>query len=257
MSKVAIVTGSAQGIGRAIALRLAADGYDIALNDVIAQESKLKALAEDIHALGHRTVLVLADVSDEPSVEKMVNDTVAVLGSVDVMVANAGICQLASLLDSTPEHWDKHQAVNLRGAFLCFKHAAKQMIRQGHGGRIIGGSSVAGHSGTPMVAAYSASKGGIRSLTHAAAREWGQHGITVNSYAPGVIVTELTLGMYGEAFLEEQKKSAALGDNGTPEDVAGLVSFLASKDARFITGQSVGISFGVEVTMGHLMPTLS
>jgi meso-butanediol dehydrogenase/(S,S)-butanediol dehydrogenase/diacetyl reductase len=244
MSKVAIITGAAQGIGKAIALRLATDGYDIALNDIPAQEQKLSLLAAEIHALGRKTVIVLADVSDEPAVEKMVADTVAALGAVDVMVANAGISQPAPLLLTTAEHWDKHLSVNLRGAFLCFKYAAKQMIAQGGGGRIIGGASLASYSGMPMIGAYSASKGGIRTLTHSAAREWGSHGITVNSYAPGVIVTELTLGSYGEAVLEEQKKSAALGDNGSPEDVAGLVSFLASKDARFITGQTIMIDGG-------------
>ncbi|KDR74418.1 hypothetical protein GALMADRAFT_250346 [Galerina marginata CBS 339.88] len=244
MSKVAIVTGAAQGIGKAIALRLAKDGYDVGLNDIAAQENKLADLVEEIHALGRKAVLVPANVSDELAVEKMVSDTVAALGGLDVMVANAGICQLAPLLLTTVEHWDKHQSVNLRGAFLCFKYAAKQMIQQDRGGRIIGGASLAAYSGIPMGAAYSASKGGMRTLTHSAAREWGPNGITVNSYAPGVILTELTLGMYGEVFLEEQKKSAALGDNGTPEDVAGLVSFLASKDARFITGKTIVVDGG-------------
>ncbi|TDL14899.1 NAD(P)-binding protein [Rickenella mellea] len=216
--RVAIITGAAQGIGKAIALRLAADGFDIGLNDLPSEEQvqKLKAVSDQIQALGRKACIVAADVSIESAVEGMLKDVM-----------------------STPvEQWDEIQGVNLRGVFLCFKHAAKQMLEQNRGGRLIGGGSLGGFSGLPMGSAYAASKAGMRALTHSAARELGPSGITVNTYAPGVVVTDLTLRNYGAEFLEQQKGSCAIGDHGTPEDVAALVSFLASKESRFITGES-------------------
>ncbi|THH05222.1 hypothetical protein EW146_g4639 [Bondarzewia mesenterica] len=245
---VAIITGAAQGIGKAVALRLAADGFDIGLNDLPSesQVQKLNAVSDEIKSLGRKVSIVAGDVSDESVVENMVKDVVSALGGLDVMVANAGICELASLVTTSAEQWDETQGVNLRGVFLCFKHAAKQMLEQGRGGRIIGGGSLGGFSGLPMGSAYAASKAGMRALTHSAARELGPSGITVNTYAPGVVVTELTLRNYGAAFLEQQKASCAIGDHGTPEDIAALVAFLASKESRFITGQTVSISLLTE-----------
>ncbi|KAF9459221.1 NAD(P)-binding protein [Collybia nuda] len=241
---VAIVTGAAQGIGRAIALRLALDGFNVGVNDIISQQDKLESLSAEIRALGREACIVPADVSDEVSVEKMIKDVVSNLGGVDVMVSNAGICELSPIVNTTSQQWDKHQNVNLRGTFLCFKYAAIQMIEQGRGGSIIGGSSLAGFSGIPMGSAYAASKAGMRTLTHTAAREWGRNKITVNSYAPGMFAAKFLLRLLlpdvSHYLLiistRQQKNVSAMGENGAPEDIAGLVSFLASKDARFITG---------------------
>ncbi|TDL26768.1 NAD-binding protein [Rickenella mellea] len=244
--RVAIITGAAQGIGKAIALRLAADGFDIGLNDLPSEEQvqKLKAVSDQIQALGRKACIVAADVSIESAVEGMLKDVISTLGGVDVMVANAGVCELSPLVSTPVEQWDEIQGVNLRGVFLCFKHAAKQMLEQNRGGRLIGGGSLGGFSGLPMGSAYAASKAGMRALTHSAARELGPSGITVNTYAPGVVVTDLTLRNYGAEFLEQQKGSCAIGDHGTPEDIAALVSFLSSKESRFITGQTIMIDGG-------------
>ncbi|TFY57711.1 hypothetical protein EVG20_g8433 [Dentipellis fragilis] len=267
-AKVAIVTGAAQGIGRAIAVRLAADGFDVGVNDLPSAEQveKLEELKAEIEKLGRKAIVVTGDVSQEAAVEKIVKDTVAAFGGLDVMVANAGTCELAPVVASECTHpnlspepaADPHahqppsssgtrrRGVNLRGVFLCFKHAGQQMLAQGkeRGGRLIGGASLGGFSGVPMGGAYSASKAGMRGLTHSAARELGPNGITVNSYAPGIVVTPLTLRNFGAEFLESQKPSCALGDHGTPEDIAALVSFLASKESRFITGQTIMIDGG-------------
>ncbi|TFY76370.1 hypothetical protein EWM64_g7643 [Hericium alpestre] len=227
---VAIITGAAQGIGRAIVVRLAADGFDVAVNDLPndAQVAKLTELAEEIRATGRKAILVPGDVSQEAVVEKMVTDAVEQLGGVDVMVANAGICELSPIVSTTVEQWDATQATNLRGVFLCFKHAGKQMLAQGRPGA----SSAVAPSVASLVSRW------------AAPRELGPNGITVNSYAPGIVATPLTVGNYGQEFLDSQKATCAINDNGTPEDIAALVSFLASKESRFITGQTIMIDGG-------------
>ncbi|KAF9030973.1 NAD(P)-binding protein [Hymenopellis radicata] len=225
---VALVTGASQGIGRAIALRLAHDGLDIALNDLATKEEALEVLASEIDALGRRSCTIIADVSIEDSVEKMVDKVVGELGQLDVVVANAGVGCGRLLLDTTAEEWDRVASVNSKGVFLCYKYGAKQMIKQGTGGRLIGASSVLGQHGSKLVSAYSASKFAVRGLTQCAASEFGQYGITVNAYAPGAIDTpmlfEAGVGLGNVAAFYEQ-------------DVADTVSFLASKQARFITGE--------------------
>ncbi|KAJ6545399.1 acetoin reductase family protein [Mycena capillaripes] len=243
---IAVVTGAAQGIGRAIALRLAGDGFDVALNDIASKSALLDGVKAEIIALGRRSATFCGDVSVDADVKAMVDGVVAALGGLDVMVANAGICKArASLLDVEPEDWDNTFAINARGTFLCYKHAARQMILQGRGGRILGACSGAGKQGYSMLPDYSASKFAIRGLTQAAAQEFGKHGITVNAYAPGSVPTPMTeqfaplAGMEQEAFFAMQAKLAATGVNPTPLDIAAMVSFLASKEAHFITGQSI------------------
>ena len=177
------------------------------------------------------------------------------LGRLDVMVANAGIAQVAPLLEVTPEQFDGLMAVNLRGVFLCYTAAARQMIRQGGGGKIIGAASIAAHKGFGMLGHYSASKFAVRGLTQAAAQEWAEHGITVNAYCPGIVGTAMwdlideKLGGYmglgkGEA-LKQFSELIALGRVETPDDVASFVSYLASKDSDYMTGQSVMIDGGI------------
>jgi meso-butanediol dehydrogenase/(S,S)-butanediol dehydrogenase/diacetyl reductase len=171
------------------------------------------------------------------------------------MVANAGIAQILPLLDLTPQDWDRMMAVNVRGVFLCYQAAAKQMIRQGTGGKIIGAASIAGHKAFALLGHYSTSKFAVRGLTQAAAQEWAKYGITVNAYCPGIVDTAMW-ELIDEKFAEYEglKKGEAikkyaqlisLGRVEQPEDVAAFVSYLASKDSDYMTGQSVMIDGGI------------
>ncbi|KAK0449671.1 NAD-binding protein [Desarmillaria tabescens] len=248
-SGVALITGSAQGIGRAIALRLAEDGFHVSLNDLSSMGAELDVLASEIASKGRKFHIVTGDVSSESDVQRMISSTVHALGSLDVMVANAGICITKNIMS---KEWDRIAATNGRGTFLCYKYAAKQMIDQGHGGRIIGASSAAGKLGSPTIPVYGASKWAVRGLTQSAAHEFGKYGITVNAYAPGPIETDMIAGIASainpsnpEQYYKEAREWSDVGRNGTPADIANLVSYLASKEASFITGQSVSINGGI------------
>jgi len=253
-TRVALVTGAARGIGRATALRLAEDGFDVAVND-LPNTPELNDVLEGIQSKGRRSLAVPADVSLESEVVRMVQDIVSKLGSLDVMVANAGIILYRPLLDTTVEEFDRLMAVNVRSVMLCYKYAAKQMIAQGHGGRIIGACSAAGKQGASVVAGYSASKFAIRGLTQAAAQEFGKHGITVNAYAPGLIDTRMIdelgaitgsrSGANPEGKGDVPDLSTPIPRIGTPEEVAALVSYLASEGVGFVTGQSININGGM------------
>ncbi|KAF4584930.1 hypothetical protein EYR40_001756 [Pleurotus pulmonarius] len=264
---VAIITGAAQGLGRAIALRLASDGFDVALNDIPAKVPALEELVNEIKARAgtnseRRAIFVPGNVAEEDDVMKLVARTVRELGGLDVaqgrimlidlfdylivqMVANAGVALNGLISDTSVDDWDALYAVNVRGTFLCYKHAADAMIKQGRGGRIVGACSIAGKKGYPDSSAYSSSKFAVRGLTQSAAQEYGKYGITVNAYAPGSIVTEL-LGKFDAYNVKKQglepgqwtetlKNRAALGKLLTPTDIANLVSFIVSKDASLIT----------------------
>ncbi|KAG1745699.1 hypothetical protein EDB19DRAFT_1906206 [Suillus lakei] len=261
---IALITGSAQGIGRGIALRLARDGFDVALNDLPNKDAKLELVATEIQSLGRQVCVVPADVTVNRQVKDMVDDAVAKLGGLDVMVANAGVAMLASLVSSTVESWDHTLSVNGRGPYLCYKYAAMQMIEQGRGGRIIGASSVAGKMGYPYCSSYAASKFAIRGLTQVAALELGQYGITVNAYAPGTIQTPMTEGTLDESgnldlagnvvdpvlskLLASINENVPIKHRGQPEDIASIVSYLSSKEAHFITGQCISIDGGISMT---------
>lgn len=246
-TKVALVTGAARGIGRAIALRLAEDGFDVAVND-LPGTSELDEVIQEIESKGRRSLGVPADISLEPEVESIIQKVVHDLGSLDVMVANAGIVAYETLLDTTVESFDRMMAVNARGTMLCYKHAGKQMIAQGRGGRIIGASSLAGKQASSFALSYSAAKFAVRGLTQATAHEFGKHGITVNAYSPGAVETRLLdqmrsldilgtgPGPTGPQALDALVASTPVRRIGKPEEVAGLVSYLASDSASFITG---------------------
>lgn len=247
-TRIALVTGAGQGIGRAIAVRLAEDGFDVAVNDRAEDERTRETLAL-VQATGRRAIFVAADVSDEAAVGQMVEDCIAQLGDLHVAVANAGMARAQTLTETTGEDWEQLFAVNARGVFLTFREAAKHFISRSGGGKLIGASSQAGHRGAAMLAAYSATKFAVRGLTQAAARELAPHGITVNSYAPGVVETpmwnntdrefaELTGRAPGETF-REFASEAPLGRPQTAGDVAALVSFLASPDSDYMTGQTL------------------
>ncbi|KAJ7267191.1 hypothetical protein C8J57DRAFT_1326967 [Mycena rebaudengoi] len=243
---IALVTGAAKGIGKAVALRLAEDGFDVAVNDIAVNAQILAEVVDEIKAKGRSSSAHIADVSVDGEVKDMVETVVKIHGGLDVMVANAGIIKWASLVNTTVEDWDRVMTVNVRGSFLCYKYAAIQMIKQGRGGRIIGASSVGGKKGGGSVGAYCPSKFAIRGLTQAAAQELGPHGITVNAYAPGTIMTDMTDYLDSEyakatqrspgGFIEILKNSIPLKKVGTAADVANFTSFIASKDSQFITG---------------------
>ncbi|KAF8885316.1 acetoin reductase family protein [Infundibulicybe gibba] len=249
MKGIAVVTGAAQGIGRAIALRLADDGFDVALNDIPPQMEKLETLREEISRKGRRSEIVVGDVSVEEDVKSLVNRVGTALGGLDVMVANAGICGTKSIMETTLDEWERLFAVNGRGVFLCYKYAAEYMINQGRGGRLIAASSTAGKQGEDPVGAYSATKFAVRGMTQAFAKALGKHGITVNAYAPGLIDTDM-LRAVGEKTRGGVDKYYAervvipVGSLGTTGDIASIVSYLASKESRFITGQSIAVNGG-------------
>ncbi|KAJ7444596.1 acetoin reductase family protein [Mycena galericulata] len=240
---------TAQGLGKAIALRLADDGFDVAVNDILSNAVKVSQVMNDIQAKGRASSVHIADVSVEDQVKKMIEEVVATHGGLDVMVANAGVALWRSIVDTTVKEWDRVMTINGRGTFLCYKYAGMQMASQGRGGRIIGASSLAGKTGVSHLGAYCTSKFAVRGLTQAAALEFGRHNITVNAYAPGTIDSEMLsalaagsaeeTGGSSEAWLNSWKTASPLGRLGTATDISNLVSFLASKESQFITGQSV------------------
>jgi len=246
-----LVTGAARGIGRGIALRLADDGFDVAVNDLPGTH-ELDEVVEMIVGKGRRALAVPGDVSDEFVVADMIESTVKTLGGLDVMVANAALVIMESFPETSVAAFDKQMMVNARGVMLCYKHAAKQMIAQGRGGRIVGASSMAGKQGQAMLLAYSASKFAVRGMTQSAAQALGKHGITVNAYAPGGVETRL-LDQFDE-FLEPLAgpragrnglvATTAVGRIGETDEIAHLVSYLSSKEAGFITGQTISINGG-------------
>ncbi|WWC61883.1 uncharacterized protein I303_104468 [Kwoniella dejecticola CBS 10117] len=256
VKKVAIVTGSAQGIGRAIAFRLAEDGYNICLVDLPSSSKLLEEVTQEITSKGHSTsvVAVHVDVSIEKEVYAMVDKTVQTLGRVDVMVANAGIAPVTPFLELSTDTLDKVYQVNVRGVFLCYQAAAKQMIQQGEGGRLIGACSMSGLRTGANMSAYCASKFAVRAINQGAAVELGKYGITANVYCPTVVETEMWAKIDDEIsslkgtqkgeYTEKRASLNPLGRNATPEDIAAMVSFLAGKDSSFVTGQAMQVTGG-------------
>lgn len=240
--KVAIVTGGAQGIGYAIVHRLADDGFDVAINDIPTKRKELDTVTEEVRKKGRRAIAVPGDVSSESDVVALVETTVHELGGVDVMVANAGIILAGEFLELPVEKLDATLAVNVRGVFLCLKHAALQMVKQGRSGRLIAASSVMGKQGGPQISAYSASKFAVRGLIQSASIDLRKYGITANAYAPGVIRSAMTKGfLEAQATADEPTSSRPFAE---PEIVASLVSYLAKPESYFVNGQSIIVDGG-------------
>jgi meso-butanediol dehydrogenase/(S,S)-butanediol dehydrogenase/diacetyl reductase len=251
--KVIIVTGAGRGIGRAIAHRLATDRAAVAVNSLTPQGAE-RTTAE-IKDAGGTAMAIPADVSDRAAVETMVRTTVSELGGLDAMVANAGVVQIRTLLDISPEDLDTILRTNVHGFLYCAQAAAAVMIESGTRGKILGATSVSGREGYEFMGHYSATKFAIRALMQSAAKELARHGITVNCYAPGYVQTDMavTIGTGVSAYLgldpnvavAEYVKRIPMGRLQEPEEVAGLVSFMLSSDADYMTGQTVGIDGGV------------
>jgi len=253
LKKVVLVTGAGQGIGRAIALRLANDGANIAIVDV--QEEKMMAVADEVRSVGRRATIFKADVSKRDEVFEAVDHAEKELGGFDIMINNAGIAQIQPLLDVTPEGAENIFRINTMGVLWGIQAAAKKFKQRRQSGKIINASSIAGHEGYAMLGVYSATKFAVRALTQAAAKELAHDGITVNAYSPGVVGTdmwveidrrmaEITGSEIGENY-EKYVGGIALGRAETPEDVAAFVSYLAGPDSDYMTGQAPMIDGGL------------
>ncbi len=243
-NKVALVTGASQGIGAAIALKLAAEGADIAINYVgeanLAPAQKVQA---EIQKLGRKAVVVDANVADFNQAAAMVDMTVAELGRIDILVNNAGINKDNLLIRMKEEDWDAVLNVNLKGVFNVTKAAVKHMMKQRYG-RIISISSVVGVAGNAGQVNYAAAKAGILGLTKSVAKEVASRNITANAIAPGFIRTPMTDKLPEEA-VKNAMKSIPLGRMGEAEDIAKAVVFFASEDADYITGQTLHVDGGM------------
>jgi meso-butanediol dehydrogenase/(S,S)-butanediol dehydrogenase/diacetyl reductase len=251
--KVALVTGAGRGIGRGIALRLAREGADIALVDVVPDS--ITAVADEVTEIGTKATTFVADVSDRDAVYAAVEHAATALGGFDVMVNNAGIALVGPIADVTPADVARVWSINVDGVLWGIQAAAAKFIELGRPGKIINASSIAGHDGFAMLGVYSASKFAVRGLTQAAAKEYASAGITVNAYCPGIVGTdmwveidkkfaELTGAAEGETF-QKYAGGIALGRPETPEDVAGFVAYLAGPDADYMTGQAGLIDGGL------------
>lgn len=251
--KNALVTGAGQGIGRGIALRLVRDGANIGVVDL--NEEKMRKVAEEISALGRKVTIFRADVSKRDDIYRAIDHVEKELGGFDIMVNNAGIAQVQPLLEVTPDEVDKIFKINIEGVLWGIQAAAKKFISRKTKGKIISASSIAGHNGYPLLGIYSATKFAVRALTQAAAQEFASSGITVNAYCPGVVGTdmwteidkrmsEITGAKIGESY-KKFVGGIALGRAETPDDVANFVSFLASSDSDYMTGQAPLIDGGL------------
>lgn len=235
--KVIVITGAAQGIGRATAQRFLSEGARVAIADVNAE-----ALAATAAEIGTPDTLlaVLTDVSRKDQVDALVARTVDTFGRIDVMVNNAGIAPVMEFLDVTEEIYDRVLDVNLKGAFLGTQAAARAMIAQGQGGVIINMSSINSGLANPNVATYAISKGGMNQVTSTAAVAFAPHGIRVCGVGPGTIATEIIKGAFTErAGMHAILARTPMGRLGEPEEIASVVAFLASDDASYITGETI------------------
>jgi NAD(P)-dependent dehydrogenase (short-subunit alcohol dehydrogenase family) len=251
--KIAIVTGAGQGIGRATALAFAREGADVVCADINPETAS--ATAADVTAAGRRSLAIAADLGDLDAIDRMVRESVATLGPVDVLVNNAGVTRRAYIMDLTEQDWDRIHRVNAKGVFFCLQRVAREMIPR-RSGVIVNIASIAGKGfyGTSN-AAYAASKGAVISLTYTAAQQLARHGINVNAVCPGIVKTAIVEDLFRVRSekegvpVEEIERSAVaevpLKRANEPSDIADAVVFLASNAARNITGQTLNVDGGL------------
>ncbi|MFC4184633.1 3-oxoacyl-[acyl-carrier-protein] reductase [Saccharococcus thermophilus] len=240
--KVALVTGASRGIGRAIALELARQGANVAVN-YAGSEAKAYEVVEEIKKMGKEAVAIQADVSSAEAVERMVKTVLEQFGRIDILVNNAGITRDNLLMRMKEEEWDQVMNTNLKGVFHCIKAVTRPMMKQRYG-RIVNIASIVGISGNPGQANYVAAKAGVIGLTKTAARELASRNITVNAVAPGFITTDMTDSLSDE-LKAEMLKQIPLARFGEPEDVAKVVAFLVSDAASYMTGQTLHVDGGM------------
>ncbi len=238
--KIALVTGSGRGIGKAIALKLSSLGATVVINDVAESAA---ATAEQIKAGGKTSLFIQANVSLAAEVNPMIEKIIQAYGRIDILVNNAGITRDQLALRMSDEEWDAVINTNLKSVFLCSRAAMKYMLRQ-RWGRIINISSIAGLIGNPGQINYSAAKAGVIGMTKTLAKEMGSRQITANAICPGFIETDMTQKL-SDTVREEAKKHIPLGYLGNPQDVAEAVAFFASESARYITGQYLCVDGGM------------
>lgn len=243
--RVALVTGASRGIGKAIALGLAARGYDLVLNDITALAATLEATATEARAHGGRVIALYADVSNKVQVQAMVADAVAQMGSIHAVINNAGILRASDVEHCPEEYWDSVMDINAKGTFLVVQAVLPVMKAQNYG-RICNISSIGGKHGAPEQAHYSASKAAVMGFTRVLAQEVGAFGITANCICPGIILTDMgRVNLNDPSISNAWKAKTAIARIGDPEDVAGPVAFFCSDDSAFVTGQALNVDGGI------------
>lgn len=252
--KSCIVTGAGRGMGKAIGLRLAKDGANVVFADI--NQAEAEAAASEATHSGPRALGARVDVADRAQIQQLVARTVSEFGRLDIIFNNAGINHIQPFMETSEENWERIMRVNALGVLMCTQEAARQMILQGNGGKIVNTASIAGRQGFANIAPYCASKFAVISLTQSAARELAKHKITVNAFAPGVVDTPLWEQIdrehieIGETSKpgEAMRNFAAgilLGRVATPADITGLAYFLASPSSDYITGQTIIVDGGM------------
>lgn len=241
IGKVALITGAAQGIGKAVALLLAQNGADLVVSDINLE--KAEETAEEIESMGRKAMAIKVDVANFDDVDRMIQAVMERFGHIDILVNNAGIARDKLILRMTEEDWDAVLNINLKGTFTCTKAVIKHMAKQ-RSGKIVNIASVVGEMGNAGQANYAASKAGVIGFTKTIAREFAQRGINVNTIAPGYIQTPMTDGL-SEKVKEELKRLIPMERLGQPEDVAHAVLFLVSETSSYITGQVLNVNGGI------------